>query len=218
MFKNLMDYYIMPWRRGGLCLKYAVVYKSKTGFAKKYAEWISEELGADIFEANKINITKLEKYDGIVYGGSLHAVGIIGVKLITENMDRLKGKKLAVFATGASPFSERVRDEVAGANFKPDQKQKIGFFYLRGGFDYNKLPPFDKFLMTLMKWTIRIKKAAGKKLSSDEIGMNIAFDKPADFTNKKYIQPVVEYMKLRMLYILTKYSKKLIVYRQEISY
>jgi len=176
-------------------LKSAVIYKSKTGFVKKYAQWIAEELKADIFEVSQADARRLQDYDSVIYGGSLHAVGIIGVKFITDNLDKLSGKKLAVFACGASPFSERVRKEVEDANFTPQQREKIKFFYLRGGFDYRKLPVSDKILMTLLKWKIKLRKAMNLKLSSDETGMFAAYNKPVDFTNKKYIQGVLEYIR-----------------------
>ena len=173
-------------------MKTVVIYKSKTGFVKKYAEWIAEELGADIFEVSKVNLGMLAKYDTVIYGGSLHAVGIIGVKFITKNIDKLMGKRLVVFASGASPSSEEVVNEVITRNFTPDQQKHIRFFYLRGGFNYNKLPPFEKVLMTLLKWKIKAKKK--EKLTSDEIGMLEAYDKPVDFTRKSNIEGIVSYV------------------------
>jgi hypothetical protein len=43
----------------------------------------------------------LASYDTIIYGGSLYVRGIIGIKLIKENINKLKDKKEVVFATGA---------------------------------------------------------------------------------------------------------------------
>lgn len=37
-------------------MKTIVIYKSKTGFVRKYAEWISEELSADIYDVSDVNI------------------------------------------------------------------------------------------------------------------------------------------------------------------
>ncbi len=74
-------------------MKTIVVYKSKTCFTKKYAQWITEDLSADLFEVSKVNIDILTQYDTIIYGGSLYAVGIIGVKLITKNINKLKDKR-----------------------------------------------------------------------------------------------------------------------------
>lgn len=173
-------------------MKIVVIYKSKTGFTEKYAEWIAEELSADIFDISKVNIHRLNKYDTIIYGGSLYAAGIIGIRLITKNINKLKDKKLVVFATGASPLRDNVVNEVIDKNFSLDEQKHIKFFYLRGGFNYNKLNLFDKFLMTLLKW--KIKKKKQEELSDDEIGMLAMYDKPVDFTDKKNIYKIITYV------------------------
>jgi menaquinone-dependent protoporphyrinogen IX oxidase len=174
-------------------MKTIVIYKSKTGFTKKYAQWIAEALSADILDVSKVDINELNKYDNIVYGGSLYAVGITGLKLIIKNLEKLKDKKIVVFATGASPSSERVINEVANKNFTSEQQKSIKFFYLRGGFDYKKLNFFDRFLMTLLKWKIKSKNKA--QLTKDEIGMLAVYDKPVDFTLRKNIDEIVNYIR-----------------------
>lgn len=174
-------------------MKAVVIYKSKSGFVKKYAEWIAEELSADIFDVSKAGANMLENYDTVIYGGSLHAVGINGVKFITKNLDKLKDKKVAIFATGASPAEERAINHVKSENFTEEQQKYFRFFYLRGGFDYSKLQPFDKFLMTLMKHKLKKKKES--ELSRDEKGMLEGFDKPVDFTSKENIAELITYVR-----------------------
>lgn len=175
-------------------MKTVVIYKSKTGFTKKYAEWIREELDADIFEASKMTVDILTAYDRIIYGGGLYAVGIHGVKLITKNLDKLKGKKVIIFATGASPVTEKVISEVRNKNFAPEQQKQIRFFYLRGGFDYRQLKPFDKVLMTLLKWRLKMKSV----LTPDERGLLAAYDRPVDFTRKGEIDALLAFFKREM--------------------
>jgi len=176
-------------------MKTIVLYKSKTGFVKKYAQWIAEELSADIYDASEISADRLESYDTVIFGGSLHAVGINGIKVIKKNFDKIKHKNLVVFASGASLPSEEVLHVIADKNFTPDEQKRIKFYYLRGGFDYNKLPPFDKFIMTLMKKHIERKKKRNMKLEQDEIGMLALFEKPEDFTRKEYISELVDYVR-----------------------
>ena len=170
-------------------MRSVVIYKSKTGFSKKYAGWIAEELSADIFEASKCSIENIKTYDIVIYGGSLHAVGIIGINFITKNFDKLKDKKIIIFATGASPARENVLNEVTSRNFTPKQQKCIKLFYLRGGFDYTKLGFVDKALMTLLKLKIKSK----KELTADEKGMLTAYDKPVDFTKKENIKELIAY-------------------------
>ncbi|MBI9011608.1 MAG: flavodoxin [Clostridiales bacterium] len=125
-------------------MKTIVVYRSKSGFVKQYATWIAEELSADLFEYSKININELLSYDTIIYGGGLYAVGINGINLIKKNIDRLEGKKIIVFASGATPGRDDEISEIRNNNFTVEQQKKVNFFYLRGGYDYNKLTPIDE--------------------------------------------------------------------------
>lgn len=171
-------------------MKSVVIYKSKSGFVKKYAEWISKELSTDIFEGSKVTADILTAYDTVIYGGGLYAGGINGVKLITQNLDKLQGKKVVVYATGATPWREEVLHEVENKNFTSEQQKQIRFFYLRGGFDYSKLGHLDRVLMTLLKWKLKRK----KQLTPDERGMLASYDKPVDFTRKKNIDELLAYV------------------------
>lgn len=168
--------------------KTVVVYRSSTGFTKNYATWLSEELKCDLFEGRKTKIDDLLKYDNIIYGGGLYAVGINGIKLITKNIDKLKGKKIIVFAVGASPIREETTKQLREANIPTELSSQIKFFYLRGGFDYNRLSPFMKLLMNLKKLQVK----ATQDNNPDAKGFLASYERPMDFTNKKYIKPILD--------------------------
>jgi menaquinone-dependent protoporphyrinogen IX oxidase len=166
-----------------------VVYKSTSGFTRKYAEWIAEELKADLFDARKIEAQKLADYDLIVFGGSLHAVGINGIKILKENFTRLADKKIIVFAVGASPPKENITDEIVNRNFSVEQQKSLKLFYLRGGFCFDKLDFSNKIVMTLFKVRLSLK----KNKTPDEKGMLTAYSRPIDCTKKENIKAIVEY-------------------------
>jgi len=172
-------------------MKYLVVYKSKTGFTEKYAKWIAKELSADIYSYKEVNEENFKDYDVIIYGGSLHAVGIEGIKLIKDNWNQLEGKILVVFAVGATPYREDTVEEIKNNNFSGEQLGKIQFFYLRGGFNYNKLPLIDKFLMKLLQLKLKRKKS----LTADEKGMLNAYNKPVDFTRRENIDDIIFFIR-----------------------
>ncbi len=176
-------------------MKTIVVYKSRSGFTKKYAQWIAEEMSADLFDYSKVKLKDICSYDNIIYGGNLHAVGIDGVKLITCNMDKLRDKRIAVFGVGASPAREEAIKEVVKSNFTPEQQESIKFFYLRGGFNYDNLPAFDKILMKLLKAKLKRKVRKNKPMTPDEKGMLSGYDKPLDFTRKENVKELVDYIK-----------------------
>lgn len=168
-----------------------VVYSSKTGFVEKYAKWIAEELSEKAVPIEDVDIDTLLKYDTIVFGGGLYAGGINGIKLIKKNLDKLQGKRIAIFASGASPPREETIKEVRDKNFSAEEQKNIGFFYLRGGFDYEKLNMKDKVLMTLLKKKLQSK----KDLTEDEEGMLSAYDHPVDFTDRKNILDLIEFIR-----------------------
>lgn len=172
-------------------MKTVVIYKSISGFTEKYAKWIAEELNADVFKLGNISFSKLINYDTIIYGGSLVAVGINGIGFLKRNLDRLRDKKIVVFATGASPVRKEVVDEVINMNFSEDQKKKIKFFYLRGGFDFNKLDLLNKFLMLLLKVKLLLK----KEKTADDRGMLSAYSHPFDATKKENIKELIDFVK-----------------------
>lgn len=176
-------------------MKTAVVYRSKTGFARKYAEWIARDLGADLLEGVKVTVDSLLPYETIIYGGGLYASGIDGVKLILGNLDKLKGKNLVVYATGACPGRPEELDEIIRHNFKPEHLKVVKFFYLRGGYDHAKLPLVWQIVMLMLKAKIRLKKALGLKMLPDEHGMLNAYDKPVDFAREKNAAELIAYVR-----------------------
>jgi menaquinone-dependent protoporphyrinogen IX oxidase len=167
-----------------------VVYKSKTGFTNKYANWLSEALNCDLVEVSKAEINRIAHYDTVIYGGGLYMVGINGINFLRSNMDKLKASNIIVFVTGATPDREEVIEEVVNANFTVEQKKQIKTFYLRGGFNFDEMRVGDKILISLLKVKIKMK----KNPSADERGIVAAITHPVDFTKKSNIEKIVGYV------------------------
>lgn len=176
-------------------MKTIVIYKSATGFTKKYAQWIAEALSAELFAAADVTLNKVLDYDCIVFGGRLFAVGIDGISFITKNFEKLKGKKLIVFATGASPSNETVINEIKNNNFSSQQQAHVNFYYFRGGFNFSALPFFDKILMYLLKKKITRKQKKRVQLTSDEAGMLKLYNGVSDYTKKENINVIIDDIK-----------------------
>lgn len=170
--------------------KIVIVYNSKSGFTQKYAKWIAEAVQADLLVGKNTKVQELLPYDAIIFGGGLYAGGINGLKLITNHYAQIKDKTLVVFCLGATPVRDEIVEEVKNNNLTAEQRENIQFFMLRGGFNYNKLAPFDKVLMNFLKFKLRRK----KMLSADERGMLNSYSHPLDFTSQKNISPIVDYI------------------------
>jgi menaquinone-dependent protoporphyrinogen IX oxidase len=167
--------------------KILVVYRSKYGSTKKYAEWIAGAAGADLCEASDVNEALLKRYDTIVFGGSLHAVGIRGMKAITKHYKAIEDKKIVVFAVGCSPGRDRDLQKVREANFTEDMRERIHFFYARGAFDFKRLRIVDKTMMGLLRMKLQRIEEPGQDIKD----LLTSYDHPVDFTRRENIEPVI---------------------------
>jgi menaquinone-dependent protoporphyrinogen IX oxidase len=174
-------------------MKTVVVYKSKTGYTRKYAEWIAEDANANIFKVQDITIEQLMKYDTIVYCGGLYAGGILGFPIIKKNFKKLLNKKIVVVAVGAGYGKEKAKQEIINKNLTSIMKDNINFFLLRGGLNYKKMKFIDKFSMFLLVKYLKLKKK--EALNNEDKGMIKTYGKVVDFTNRDAIKPIIEIVK-----------------------
>ena len=172
-------------------MKSVVIYKSKTGYTKMYAEWIAEALGCHAREQNDIDAGELMDYDTIIFGGGIYASGIAGIKLITKNYDALKDKNLLVWATGLTPEEDEEVAKMWEKNFNEEQLSHIRTFYLRGGFDFNKLGIKDKLLMKAFRKMLEKEKEPRPGME----GFLESFHEPQDYRNKDNIRELIGYVR-----------------------
>lgn len=59
-----------------------LIYKSKTGFTKRYAEWISQEIDCKVVDISNIENIDFKYYDLIVYGSRIYAGKVDGLDKI----------------------------------------------------------------------------------------------------------------------------------------
>lgn len=170
-----------------------VIYRTKYGSTKTYAEWISEELGCPMFEYKDISADDLLKYDTIIYGGGLYAEVIRGVHIITKNLAKLEGKKIAVYSTGITPLDckEYYDKYVIEKNFKPEMLDKIKVFNFMGKMKTDELTLVDKAALKTLKKIMSSKKnpTAMEKLLVD------LCDADGDFSDREAIKDLIEYVK-----------------------
>jgi len=169
-----------------------VIYKTKYGSTKTYAEWIAEELCCDIKEAKAVKVDDLLKYDTIIYGGGLYAEIINGVTLITKNYEKLKDKKLIVYTTGITPpdCREYYDGEVIEKNFK-NGPGNIKVYNFLGKMILEELTPVHRMAIKTLK---KIMSAKENPREIEKLLIKLC-DTFGDFTDKEAIGDLVEYAK-----------------------
>lgn len=135
----------------------AVVYSSRTGSCKRYAERISEKLSIPSYELGK----EKESIDGkIVYIGWLFGGKIVGYEKAAEKYNI--GAVVQVGMGAVTDGSE------ADGRAKNDIDADIPLFCQQGGFNIKKLPPHLRLIMKPMNKDIARKLKAKGELNEQE--------------------------------------------------
>lgn len=167
-----------------------LIYKSNTGFTKKYAQWIQEELNCTTLELKDAHISDITKYDIIIFGGGMHANKVNGIKFIKNNLEQLINNHLIIFATGATPASavEEVK-QFEQANIPSGSN--IPFFYFQSGMNYKDMKISDKMIMNCFNLVLKLK----KDKNSVEQGTMEAISNSYDNSKQIFIEPLINYVR-----------------------
>ena len=165
-----------------------VIYKSKTGFTKRYAEWIREELKCEIAEYEEISKLDFNDFQLVIYGSRVHAGKIDSLERIKRLLDN-KNCDLVVFATGATPNAEAETIENTMKNNFGDNP--LPHFYMQSGLSYEKMGFADKTIMKMLS-----KMLSSKKEKSDvENGTATAISKSHNISDPSFITPLIDYVR-----------------------
>lgn len=162
-----------------------VIYRSKTGFTKRYAQWIAEELGCKAADDRAIRHLDLDGFDFVIYGGGVHAGRIAGLSRIKKQFQNRKSM-LIVFATGATPFE--AADEIEKMMQNNFADNTIPHFYMPSGLCFEKIGAVDK---AVMKAFAKMLSKKNNK-SAVEKGTASAISESYDISDKRYIKPLIQ--------------------------
>lgn len=174
-------------------MKSLVIYNSKTGFTKQYAKWISEDAGCKCISLKEAGKTKLADYDAIVFGSWFMAGGITKLQWFKKQIPALAqaGKKLIVFAVGASPAESPDVAVTMEKMLSVEEKKMVKLFYCPGGLSYEKMNGVSRFMMKMFAKSLASKKDASENDRKQAEMISHSYD----ISDKKFIGPIVAEIK-----------------------
>ena len=173
-------------------MKTLIVYKSKTGFTKKYAEIVAGEVKGDLLELKKATASQMAGYDVIVFGSRFFAGTVDELKKAEELFAASGAKEFVVFATGATPnAAEDIVNDVWKNSFSSEKIEKTPHFYMQSGICYEKMPFGEKMMIKMASLMMKSQK------EKDEMGQGFeeALKGSFDISSEEYVQPLIAYLK-----------------------
>ena len=165
-----------------------ILYNSKTGFTRKYAELLALELGCTALPLSRAP-ADLSGYAAVVFGSRLHAGIFDGWKKAQKLLQGRGAKKLVAFATGAMPneAEEQIR-KVWEQNLTPEEREAIPHFYLQAGLCLEKLGAGDRAMLKVAGWAMGRK----KDKTPEDAAFADAISKSYDISDPKYLRPLAD--------------------------
>lgn len=169
-----------------------IIYGSKYGTAKKYAEELAKQsnIKTESFE----NIKSIDEYETIIYVGALYAGGVLGMAKIFKNISNCDNKKIIIATVGlADPMDVENTNNIKNGmkrQLPNEVYEKAFIFHLRGGIDYSKLNFAHKTMMSLL-----YKKAKGlpeEKKTAEVKAMIDTYNQKVDFVDFSSLENIIK--------------------------
>ncbi len=172
--------------------KILVLYGSRYGAAKQYAQWLSEDLNADCMDIREAGQADFSPYQVVLFGGGVYASGIEGMPKFRAVLPRIGAAPAAVFAVGMSPGEDTAAVQAVKKQNMTENVSLLPFFYCRGKMDLSKLKFLHRTMLKMMRKSLA--KQEGKALSPAEQAILSLDDKPMDWTSREYLKPMEEWV------------------------
>lgn len=159
-----------------------IVYESKTGFTKKYAEMLSAKTGMKVHRVNELSKISIE--EEIIFLGWMKIGKVQGLKKVR------KYKLKAVCGSGTGRTAEPDAETIITRN----KLGNVPFFYLRGGcFPLRDLKGIDRMMMSMFVKKLKKRSDKDEKLIEAIDTIENGFDG----VKEEKLNPVIEWLNSR---------------------
>lgn len=168
-----------------------IIYGSKYGSSRKYAEELSKQTGIPAIDfQTSPDLCNKKK---IIYIGGTYAGNVTGLENTFRGFELKENQKLMIVTVGLSnPSESENRRNMLGSLKKQLSKElfeKAKFFHLRGAIDYSKLSFTHRTLMSLLYKVLS--KTPDEKLTSQNRTIVETYGKQVDYTDFRALEPIM---------------------------
>lgn len=173
-------------------MKTLIIYNSKYGFTKKYANWLAEELNADLCDGKNLKEVKFNDYSTIIFGSSLYSGNCKCAALLVKHFEKIKDKKVILFTCGLMDITKESNiieiNKALDKVISPEIRNKIKIFHLRGGVNYDSLNFIHKMMMKMV-YSMASKKS-DNELTDMERDVMESYGQQVDFSDRDALKPI----------------------------
>ena len=131
-------------------MKGIVIYKSKYGATKQYADWLGDLLHIPSVFSDHFHKESLSDYDFIILGSSVYIGKLLIRDWLVQNLNRFQPIKVFLFIVGGTDPGEKDKtDKIVKDNLPGELKNHFEIYFLRGRLKRNTLTWSDRLLLKI---------------------------------------------------------------------
>jgi menaquinone-dependent protoporphyrinogen IX oxidase len=131
-------------------MKGIIIYKSKYGSARQYAQWIGNDLNFPVVDAAVVNTEKIKEADVIIIGSSIYMGKALIKRWLRKNRGLLIGKQVFLFFVSGTPANKSSQlDKYASTSVPAGIRETAHLFFFPGKMLYRRLSWFDRLLLRM---------------------------------------------------------------------
>lgn len=167
-----------------------IIYASKYGNTKRYAEELAKRCGAVTVDFKKVK--NINDYDTVIFLGSVFASRLMGLKKAFKNLN-CGGKKIIIASVGVADPAVKENTDVLKKGISGQVSAEIfenaKIFHLRGGIDYSEMGFVDKLLLKFLY--NKIKDIPEEKQTSEIKTMIETYNKTVDYIDFSSLNEII---------------------------
>lgn len=163
--------------------KILILYKSKYGSTKQYAERLKKALNCDLVEVSDLEKSDYLNYDVLIFAGSIRIGKINIIKNLQRQYLKIKDKQVIILCVGGAPHDEKNIATVKHLNLKNDL-ETLPFFYAQGIVNVDAMKFIDRTICKI-----------GRKISGKQAPKNNALSNSRKHIDENNLHPLIKYIK-----------------------
>src|SRR6185503_7735000 len=133
-----------------------IIYDSKYGATRQYAEWLGTELNLPFSLSHNITKKQIDEADYLLIGTPVYFGKFRIRRWLRKNAGNINNKKLFFFIVNATaPDEQERRDKFAKDNIGGEIRNKCEIYFLPGRLIHKNLTPFDKLMVKMGERAIK---------------------------------------------------------------
>jgi menaquinone-dependent protoporphyrinogen IX oxidase len=133
-----------------------IIYSSKYGATRQYAEWLNEELNIPLATTDEVTKQQIDAADYLLIGTSVYYAKFRIKKWLKLNQGILSNKKIFLFVVNAtSPSEVETRNKFVENSVPPGIKDKFEVYFLPGRLIHKQLNLTDRLMLKIAERSVK---------------------------------------------------------------